>query len=518
MDRSLESHGTAPFGHQLEAALLRTLALEEEYKSACHPASNHLFHHPRDDIYSSRPGLSLKNGYVCALIDYAEGDMREFVDDDVDADSDCDDASDTFSHLDLDKDKKRCSITSKMMHTEDRGAAVNVPGTTTGAGTFLVPTDGEAQFSFRITRIPYDLPELLPDKETTSTVTSLTTSPPTPILVDDIFQPLSSLSVPDLKFHLSTPPRPQSATGGKASGPSMSPIQRKPKTVDSGKHVSSNHRFSFDGPDEIDVTKAGHSLTPSISTTRTLSSAHSTTALRTKTAGSSDEPPTFQAKWGAFSRIRNSVRSSRLMTADEDFGFLERRSLTPHLISPTTTTHPQTDNTASEGPATARPSTSSSISGAADTATIASSTVSTRDGGRGSLEKGWSFGFGRRKPKAMGDVFGVDLIKSIEIAPAKIRISHNGRSNSHRKFPLSVHKCCEFIKASGKKTNPMVRMVSWNVGTDGWLQTPRTPHCSLHQAMHFILLIYDASSPRHLTMARTLLLTAPTTPSTMPRG
>jgi hypothetical protein len=31
----------------------------------------------------------------------------------------------------------------------------------------------------------------------------------------------------------------------------------------------------------------------------------------------------------------------------------------------------------------------------------------------------------------------------------KIRISHKGRSTSYRTFPLSVYKCCEFIRRAG---------------------------------------------------------------------
>jgi len=52
-------------------------------------------------------------------------------------------------------------------------------------------------------------------------------------------------------------------------------------------------------------------------------------------------------------------------------------------------------------------------------------------------------------PKRPDAVFGVDLKESIRVAPIKIRISHKGRSTSHRTFPLSVHKCCEFIRRAG---------------------------------------------------------------------
>ncbi|KAK4449787.1 hypothetical protein QBC34DRAFT_83300 [Podospora aff. communis PSN243] len=50
-------------------------------------------------------------------------------------------------------------------------------------------------------------------------------------------------------------------------------------------------------------------------------------------------------------------------------------------------------------------------------------------------------------------VFGVDLNESIRIAPMKIRISHRGSSTSYRTFPLSVYKCCEFIRRSATDPN-----------------------------------------------------------------
>jgi len=51
-------------------------------------------------------------------------------------------------------------------------------------------------------------------------------------------------------------------------------------------------------------------------------------------------------------------------------------------------------------------------------------------------------------------VFGVDLEDSIRLAPMKIRISHRGSSTSYRTFPLSVYKCCEFIRQSRMRPSP----------------------------------------------------------------
>jgi len=51
-------------------------------------------------------------------------------------------------------------------------------------------------------------------------------------------------------------------------------------------------------------------------------------------------------------------------------------------------------------------------------------------------------------------VFGVDLDESIRFAPMKIRISHKGSTTSYRSFPLSVYKCCDFIRNSGTHIPP----------------------------------------------------------------
>jgi len=63
------------------------------------------------------------------------------------------------------------------------------------------------------------------------------------------------------------------------------------------------------------------------------------------------------------------------------------------------------------------------------------------------------------KPKP---VFGVELDESIRLAPMKIRISHRGSSTSYRTFPLSVYKCCEFIRTSRTSLLSFFRMATWD--------------------------------------------------------
>ncbi|KAL2163890.1 hypothetical protein VTH06DRAFT_3102 [Thermothelomyces fergusii] len=68
---------------------------------------------------------------------------------------------------------------------------------------------------------------------------------------------------------------------------------------------------------------------------------------------------------------------------------------------------------------------------------------------------------GEPQPKKAEVVFGVDLKESIRVAPMKIRISHKGSTTSYRTFPLSVYKCCEFIRRAGG-TDPNIFSFSGN--------------------------------------------------------
>ena len=495
---ALNGHGTGTFGDQLSAALLRELALSEhqvdmdteEYKSASHPAA-HLPHgHSQDATYLYRPGLGHKNGYMCALIHYAEGEMQELIDDDVDADSD--DAGDAYGQSDEAHDERRQS----RIQNNQRGV-MSVPGTTTGAGTVLVPTDGEAEFSFRITRIPYDLPDLLPDRENTSTLTSLPSIPTTPSLVDDIFQPLSSDSVPDLRLELFSPPDGEPVRGT----PAVS-AARIPPSSNTKEHTP-NRRFSFAESVQLDAPKGHLPTRPSTSLAKKLKTAKSAASLGTAGTSSSDEPPAFQVR-AAFSRLRNSVRSSRFMP-EEDSGFLEKRSLTPSTLTSTLPLHShQSGSSVFDQSLPPLPSSSSSITGSTDRVSTSSRSIA-------ETERGWYFG--RRKKKVMGAVFGVDLERSIEVAPARIRISHSGRSNSHRTFPLSVHKCCEFIRLSGETLWACFLVRS---GTDHSNQILKIVDCSRRQVTPFILMLYGASLPLHQTTAMASLSRAQTTPSTTP--
>ena len=51
-------------------------------------------------------------------------------------------------------------------------------------------------------------------------------------------------------------------------------------------------------------------------------------------------------------------------------------------------------------------------------------------------------------------VFGIPLDESVALAPMRIRVSHKGSSVSYRSVPLSVYKCCEFIRQTGTSLSP----------------------------------------------------------------
>lgn len=138
-----------------------------------------------------------------------------------------------------------------------------------------------------------------------------------------------------------------------------------------------------------------------------------------------------------FSRMGNG--NGTRPSADEEF--LDEPSLTPlqQLSSPPQRPpdHPDKDTLAPNVPAPP-PAPSSSIS---------PSPRGTHRQSRFFQRMPW-LGDSQQPRKPEG-VFGVDLKYSIRTAPMKIRISHNGRSTSYRTFPLSVHKCCEFIRRAG---------------------------------------------------------------------
>ncbi|KAK3312528.1 Rho GTPase activation protein [Apodospora peruviana] len=400
----------ATFGDQLLAALL-DLVNSDAYKSATGPDA----HHQDDFRQLSQSGLGHKKGYMCALMQYAQGDVQVPIDDDIDADSD--DPGETDNDCRGRWGTPTESIdqlegSSDAMPGDSQNGFMSVPGTTTGAGTVLVAGDGEAKFDFRITRIPYDLPELVPDKAGVSATTSQPSIPTTPSVDDDIFRPLASFTLPDLKLEL--------FKGFEVEPP----------------------KFSFDQSGRQEATKRHHHLAPSTSTTQTSDSNQSMASMRTGTTSSSDEQPPQQRVKSSFSRLRNSVRSTRF-PSDEDHSFIEKRSLTPYGLSrPSQQQQQSQDDSLFDRPLPPLPYSSSDIGFITDRRPSATPTIPDK-------QRAWQFG--KRKQKEPGAVFGVELEKSIKTAPTRIRISHNGRANSHRAFPLSVYKCCEFIRFSDTK-------------------------------------------------------------------
>ncbi|KAK3399621.1 putative RhoGAP group protein [Sordaria brevicollis] len=315
-------------------------------------------------------------------------------------------------------------------------------------------------FSHRLSRIPYhhhDVPELLTSRDDLSVTASPST--PTPITptcngfhFDDIFHPLS------------TPYRSRLGSTTSSCGqrtPSLRPV--------------SNMSTRLPDPDAVSFTNS-----PNLATTDTVSSlssfetpkphqpggrAHMRSisiggpmlkmdgspgkqSLSSTTSGSSEErnrnaKNASRRMGGLLARIWPGASSSasnerRNMPADH------KRSLTPHKLE-----RPKMENGVPIVPG-AQPFEPSSLSSYTSRSeygppsTSHSLDVQRRGSSAENMKDGSGGGGG-----GGGAAFGVDLKESIKIAPSKIRISHRGKSTSYRLFPLSVYKCCEFIRNSG---------------------------------------------------------------------
>lgn len=194
----------------------------------------------------------------------------------------------------------------------------------------------------------------------------------------------------------------------------------KEETTGSGITVS-----NFDSLEAIDTASSGRLRYPSISvgrpstsTIRTSSSMSTSSSAEAKRHMESSSP---RRPASIFSRLRGLGGGA---SSDESRDFYEKRSLTPHeLLAPLSRQDP------SERPLPPLP--------------VDEHGLFIVDSRPASILASM--------PQEPGKpVFGVDLNESIRLAPMRIRISHRGSSTSHRSFPLSVYKCCEFIKRSGK--------------------------------------------------------------------
>ena len=320
-----------------------------------------------------------------------------------------------------------------------RSASIGHAHTTGGHATHQpIPN-----FSHRLSRIPYqhhDVPELLTSRDDLSVTASPST--PTPITptcngfqFEDIFHPLS------------TPYRSRLGSTTPSFGqrtPSLRPV--------------SNMSNRFPDLDAISITDS-----PNLATTTTVSTlssfetpkvqpgcAHMRSisiggpmlrmdgspgkqSLSSTTSGSSEErnrnaKNASRRMGGLLARIWPGSSSSERRNSPAD----HKRSLTPHKLERPKLEKVQLPGVEPFGPSSLSSYTSRSEYGPPSTSH--SLDVQRRGSSAG---------------KDAGAAFGVDLKESIKIAPSKIRISHRGKSTSYRLFPLSVYKCCEFIRNSG---------------------------------------------------------------------
>lgn len=297
-------------------------------------------------------------------------------------------------------------------------------------------------FSHRLSRIPYhhhDVPELFTSRDDMS----VTASPSTPAPItptcngfqfDDIFHPLS------------TPYRSRLGSATSSCGqrtPSLRPVSTMSNFFPDADAVSITHGPSLGTADTVSSLSSFETpeVQPSRAHMRSISigrpmlvmdGSPGKQSLSSTTSGPLEEKSrniknTSRRMGGLLARIwPGSSSEKRNAPADH------KRSLTPHKLE-----QPQLDNVSLPsaepfGPSSLSSSASRSEYGMAP----ASQSLSVQTRGSSAGKDG-------------GSAFGVDLKESIRIAPSKIRISHRGKSTSHRLFPLSVYKCCEFIRNSG---------------------------------------------------------------------
>ncbi|KAK3389861.1 Rho GTPase activation protein [Podospora didyma] len=378
-----------------------------------------------EERHISALDLGLREGYMRALMKYAE--EGTIVDDDIDADSASDDGDDEMD----------CTTGPKEGH--------ELKQTSTPANNVLASAESET--SCRISRIPFnqpgEVPELVPDQEDALTVVlspstpGPMTPPPLSLVAVDSMRPRLFVTSPD------TRPLPAGVEMGATSGrkqsfatirsdASMGIILEEEDNAADFEPVSpvstaisvryAVSEFSLDQP-----AKRRHQRVPSTTTTHSVA-----TSTITVTGRNSEEwrmnnlRASPRRSSSLLSRLRNAGRRGSRAIGEEEF--IEKRTLTPlDLMAP-----PLRRDDVPPG-ISRPPMSSSSSSGLSE---ISSRRTLSREPLAGP----------QSQPKP---VFGVDLNTSIRVAPMRIRISHKGQSTSYRTFPLGVYKCCEFIRKSG---------------------------------------------------------------------
>ncbi|KAK1758827.1 hypothetical protein QBC47DRAFT_96227 [Echria macrotheca] len=420
----------------------------------------------------SEADFGLKKGYMRVLMQFADDSDTAMAtwNDDIDAES----------------------VRSSGEHERQRHGLLQEPSvtSTTPVGVTRVTSANDGlglaagiQVSSRISRVPYTWqPGETLDLQDGASAPNLATesSPPDldPQMLDDVFQPLNLVGSDDLSLQLPglRPPVDQPDTNMTTMSMTLAPVKEE-ETNSIGITISNFDSFEELGSASSSSGRPHHpSISmgrPSTSTTHSsssMSTGSSTDGTRNLVGGSSPRRPA-----SIFSRFRKGGG----LAADEQRDFLERRSLTPHEL---VTRLPRRESESD------RPLPPLPPSEFGDDLVETSPGVITI-----SRDKG--------KP-----VFGIDLDESIKLAPMRIRISHRGSSTSHRSFPLSVYKCCEFIQKSGN-ADPRVFSSPGDAYNVSQLQdvfntppygegfdfnAPENRHYSLYDAGRLILLYLQA--------------------------
>ncbi|KAK4238332.1 hypothetical protein C8A03DRAFT_15201 [Achaetomium macrosporum] len=387
-----------------------------------------------------------RQGYIRGLMEYADqdGDMTA-VDYDIDADS-THDASDAFDAASeggwRSQQQPRDTSTAERSTPAAEKALPPLPVDTPLAS----PGSPPLEMSCRISRFPFshpcEVPELMPDQEDFPSVSD----PVTPSVATDVFRPLTEVLSPPLELGPFPNPAsqpdlydrvPRMAIKSVVSDlsapnvPESIPEEEDDDVNTDGVSMLTPTEVSFDtGDGECGSTRVDKNGSLVVEDSRP---SQSVSSLGSGSMSSSEWRPSQASgprkSVNLFSRRRNGGRGP----LEEEC--LERRSLTPAQLNTPGPSHP--GGLLRPGPA----SPTSPTSPAAPASRAETSMAS-----RFFNHMPWMHD---PRPGKAEAVFGVDLKESIRVAPMKIRISHKGRSTSYRTFPLSVHKCCEFIRRAG---------------------------------------------------------------------
>ncbi|KAJ4289365.1 hypothetical protein N0V88_007117 [Collariella sp. IMI 366227] len=460
---------------------------------------------PTPRVSSLVPRVSIdrrRHGYLRGILEPADYG-RDLIDDDIDADSILSDdrsAAWRFSEQQRQKRETRTAMpgrTPPSPRVAPSSPRIPPPLPRTApppswaipsSPRFATPlTFPPPEMACRLSRPPCELPELVPDHDDTSGIGSpLASGPTTPSFMADIFRPLTEFSSPNLELgaFLKFNPAPEldlyrgmrrmSMTPSISAPDGLGMIQEEEDDVNAdGVSVMTPTEVSFGGDGDSGSTRFerhGYLAAGVRYHNQSVSSLGSG-------SGSSGEWRPGHAPRKSSSTIMGRIRS-RPQFGDEP-ECLEKRSLTPvQLLAPPRPLFDEDQLTL----AGTRPSTSASSN--------APSQIGRIDGG------GTPLRFFHRMPwvgdaegKKHGAVFGVDLKESVREAPMKIRISHKGRSTSYRSFPLSVYKCCEFIRRAAGAIEPLPRV---ETGLDFWTEAfNRLPTDSRNLTKHLLTLFAE---------------------------